>query len=164
MLDITSKMHYLIRCLINVCLLAFAFNQLTAFTLPKCGVSKIPHWRIIGGVEAKQGEFPWQVAILDDYGFQYCGGTIIGDQWVLTATHCDPNVKRDMVFVGEINLKKIKNHLVQIEKVNIFLLISCFKYIVCKFSFIFINVLNLKNNFFIALILLKHNKYLLHLN
>ena len=47
--------------------------------------------RIIGGVEVRYEDFPWQVAILQinhDQGYQTCGGSIISDRWVLTAAHC----------------------------------------------------------------------------
>ena len=43
--------------------------------------------RIIGGTRAEPGEFPYQVALLRE-GRQICGGSIIANNWVLTAGHC----------------------------------------------------------------------------
>jgi secreted trypsin-like serine protease len=48
---------------------------------------------IVGGRPADPGEWPWQVALISGdatnfwYG-QFCGGTLIEEDWVLTAAHC----------------------------------------------------------------------------
>ncbi|XP_071332200.1 transmembrane protease serine 11D isoform X1 [Trachinotus anak] len=43
--------------------------------------------RIMGGQEASEGAWPWQVSI-QIQSRHHCGGTILNSLWVLTATHC----------------------------------------------------------------------------
>jgi secreted trypsin-like serine protease len=54
--------------------------------------------RVFGGVEAAPGAWPFQVALLTtemldetvdtQFDAQFCGGSLIAPQWVLTAAHC----------------------------------------------------------------------------
>merc|ERR1711962_954511 len=45
--------------------------------------------RIVGGQEAEQHEYPWQVGLVSRNGkTPWCGGTLISDRHIMTAAHC----------------------------------------------------------------------------
>ncbi|XP_071498158.1 uncharacterized protein [Diadema antillarum] len=74
-----------------------------------CGYQRVdlaPEFSITGGRFAQDGEWPWQVALLRNDGF-LCGGQLIKEDWVLTASHCithlnDPTSHR--IMMGSTNL------------------------------------------------------------
>jgi secreted trypsin-like serine protease len=51
-----------------------------------CGIAELHKSQIIGGEEVWPGKWPWVVYVLSKNAA--CGGTLISDQWVLTAAHC----------------------------------------------------------------------------
>ncbi|XP_070761592.1 ST14 transmembrane serine protease matriptase a [Enoplosus armatus] len=56
-----------------------------------CGRSMFKTSRIVGGQDAEEGEFPWQVSLhVKSYG-HVCGASLISPRWLVTAAHCVQN-------------------------------------------------------------------------
>ncbi|XP_041830927.1 serine protease 27-like [Melanotaenia boesemani] len=58
--------------------------------LDVCGTAPIntkSQTKIVGGTNAVAGAWPWQVS-LQNGGSHFCGGSLINNQWILTAAHC----------------------------------------------------------------------------
>ncbi|CAI9554819.1 unnamed protein product [Staurois parvus] len=62
--------------------------------------------RIVGGRDCKLGECPWQALLISDENEPFCGGTILSNQFILTAAHCMNQTKFFKVVVGEVNTVK----------------------------------------------------------
>ena len=91
---------------------------------PAGRAASLAHTRIVGGVEAETGAWPWQVALVQPRGSgyrQFCGGSLVHPRWVLTAAHCVQNVSAGDIQVlagthelGEggrrIDVKAIRSH------------------------------------------------------
>ncbi|XP_028813498.1 chymotrypsin A-like [Denticeps clupeoides] len=70
-----------------------------------CGVPAIPpvitgYGRIVNGEEAVPHSWPWQASLQDYTGFHFCGGSLINENWVVTAAHCTLRTS-DRVILGE---------------------------------------------------------------
>ncbi|XP_047537415.1 uncharacterized protein LOC125071283 isoform X2 [Vanessa atalanta] len=78
---------------------------------PECGVSNASFSRVVGGIDAKLGDFPWMALLgyKDRRGAStrwLCGGSLISSHHVLTAAHCIHNHEEDLYVVrlGELDL------------------------------------------------------------
>ncbi|XP_046333497.2 serine proteinase stubble-like [Haliotis rufescens] len=71
----------------------------TTATPSDCGISTINpardfpliryilrQWRIVGGINAQSGEFPWMAVVSANGGL--CGGSILNSTHIITAAHC----------------------------------------------------------------------------
>ena len=72
----------------KICLFINYTNNCIVITVT-CGVRpSVSTPRIVNGSEAPVNGWPWQAMLLSSSGRQFCGGSLIHPQWVLTATHC----------------------------------------------------------------------------
>ncbi|XP_063918630.1 collagenase-like [Zophobas morio] len=65
--------------------------------------------RILNGENATLGQFPWQVAILSttNDSATWCSGSLISEDWVLTAAHCVDGAIVADVYVGGVDLDDV---------------------------------------------------------
>lgn len=74
-----------------------------------CGLSTKSFSKIVGGRPADPNEWPWMVAILRrGYSRVFCGGVLITDRHVLTASHCIYKYNKNDITVrlGEYDFEK----------------------------------------------------------
>ncbi|XP_038221243.1 venom serine protease Bi-VSP-like [Zerene cesonia] len=78
---------------------------------PVCGVSNASFSRVVNGIPAKLGDFPWMALL----GYRSrgatswkCGGSLITSHHVLTAAHCIHNRENELYVVrlGELDLAR----------------------------------------------------------
>uniref|UniRef100_A0A8C5AEQ0 Serine protease hepsin n=1 Tax=Gadus morhua TaxID=8049 RepID=A0A8C5AEQ0_GADMO len=70
-----------------------------------CGRRSLTEDRIVGGLDSRQGSWPWQVSLRYD-GVHQCGGSLISDRWIVSAAHCIRerfrSVSRWRVLLGSV--------------------------------------------------------------
>lgn len=83
----------------------------------ECGLENpngVGHGRIVGGHEAEEHQWPWQVALFIDDAW-FCGGSLISDEWVMTAAHCADGAGFFDVMAGAHNVRaSTEEHRVEI--------------------------------------------------
>ena len=78
----------------------YEFTLLCYVLIGSCGIR--PSTRIVGGVAAKHGGWPWQAMLRTSSNFPYCGGTLVSTQWVVSAAHCVSGKSASSVFIRYI--------------------------------------------------------------
>ncbi|KAM4801322.1 chymotrypsinogen B [Urocitellus parryii] len=75
--------------------------------------------RIVNGEDAIPGSWPWQVSLQDKTGFHFCGGSLISENWVVTAAHCGVKTT-DLVVAGEFDQGSNKENIQVIKIAKVF--------------------------------------------
>ena len=105
--------------------------------------STLTSGRIVGGRVTHIRDWPWQVGLkLPHGGGIFCGGSLLNQEWVLTAAHCvkdlalrrrknemcvDPvSTRRLQVVLGESDLKKVEGHEISSGNFYVFVRVSQF--------------------------------------
>uniref|UniRef100_S4RE39 Peptidase S1 domain-containing protein n=1 Tax=Petromyzon marinus TaxID=7757 RepID=S4RE39_PETMA len=80
--------------------------------------------RIAGGTPAARGAWPWMAALYQLRGRPSCGGSLVGERWIVTAAHCLISVSVSVIVLckhntlrptpGELDLK-VANYVVHPE-------------------------------------------------
>merc|ERR1711971_149202 len=85
-----------------------------------CGIEGPPsaEGRIVGGHEAEENQWPWQVALFIDDAW-FCGGSLISENYVLTAAHCVDGASYFDIMAGAHNVRASSEpHRVEITSFN----------------------------------------------
>lgn len=56
-------------------------------TVVACALA-VPSGRVVGGTDAVDGQFKYQISLQHFNGVHTCGGSILNERFVLTAAHC----------------------------------------------------------------------------
>ena len=88
-----------------------------------CILVHVDSWadkKIVGGEEAPPGAYPWMAALISGdcsstyYNCQFCGGSLIDANWIVTAAHC----VEDITNPDEVDVLLGVHNLLQIQQLQ----------------------------------------------
>ncbi|MFT7838370.1 serine protease [Saccharothrix sp. BKS2] len=78
-----------------------------------------PGERVVGGGRVAIADHPWVVYLADSNGYQFCGGTLVAPDKVVTAAHCAVNMtpRNARVVVGREDKESRQGRVVRLNEV-----------------------------------------------
>ncbi|CAI6344139.1 unnamed protein product [Macrosiphum euphorbiae] len=120
--ELTSSNEIYIEQTIQITNNVDKLHDFLNYSVP-CGVQGTSEWsrsdgnsRIVGGTDSIPGEFPWQISLQIVTGKtarHVCGGSVINENWVLTAAHCVVGLSENIVLsvvAGKNDLYTVENY------------------------------------------------------
>jgi secreted trypsin-like serine protease len=91
----------MLRTSVFLVLLAITAATAARISMPGCGQRPIltENQRIVNGQNATEGDWPWMVSLSTKRGQHFCGGTLINNEFIVTANHCFLRIKKDNIVV-----------------------------------------------------------------
>ncbi|XP_062335825.1 serine protease 33 [Osmerus eperlanus] len=90
-------------------LIVLAATSLGGCIAQECGKAPLGN-RIVGGIDAPDGAWPWQVDIHLGPSGHVCGGTLIASNWVLSAAHCFPKISEIYSYSFYVGRHKLNSY------------------------------------------------------
>lgn len=98
------KRHLEIQIAIVFSLFSVLFSSHAVFAQQTTEAVVAPaETQIVGGQVAERGEYPWQAMLFNPNGMFVCSGSLIRNNWVLTAAHCLDDAGIARVTLGGYN-------------------------------------------------------------
>ncbi|XP_063918103.1 venom prothrombin activator hopsarin-D-like [Zophobas morio] len=105
---------------------AFLFTCVVTYSLvfPRIHTHDEVKFRIVGGVEGNKEKFPYVVSLRGENNNHLCGGTLIKNEYVITAAHCVARTQARSLIVtpldGYVILSLLKTEMLPlVDKVHI---------------------------------------------
>ncbi|XP_025195154.1 trypsin-1-like isoform X2 [Melanaphis sacchari] len=130
--EIANSNENYINQFIDVTSFVDELHNFLNYSVP-CGVQGRSEWfrsdgnsRVVGGTDSIPGEFPWQISlqlVTGKTARHMCGGSVINENWVLTAAHCVYGLSEDVLSVvaGKNDLYTVKNGDQRVKVADIYL-------------------------------------------